>query len=51
VIELRRRLYDARSRELEAGADLNKSIVQLWLTTGTLLEKQSIVVERGPALH
>jgi len=42
VIDSRRRLYDAQSGELEAIDDLNKSIVQLYLSTGTLLDQESI---------
>ena len=42
TIEQQRRLSDARSRELGARADLNKSIVNLWLVTGTILEKMGI---------
>jgi len=44
ILDNRRRLYDAQSGELEAVADFNKSIVQLYLATGTLLREQSIVV-------
>jgi outer membrane protein len=39
-----RRLYDARSGELGAQAELNRSILQLWLATGTLFEKLGIQV-------
>lgn len=39
MIEQQRRLYDAKSREVAARTELNKSITQLWLTTGTILEK------------
>jgi len=42
VLDNRRRLYDAQSRELAAIDDLNKNIVQLYLATGTLLRQQSI---------
>jgi len=42
ILENRRRLYDAQSAELEAIDDLNKAIVQLYLATGTLLQKESI---------
>ena len=44
VIDNRRRLYDAQSRELGAVNDLDKSIVQLYLSTGTLLRQQSIIL-------
>ena len=37
ILDNRRRLYDAQSRELGAVNDLDKSIVQLYLATGTLL--------------
>jgi outer membrane protein TolC len=42
LIEQQRRLYDARTRELNARAELNKSITQLWLATGTVLENLGI---------
>jgi outer membrane protein TolC len=44
ILDNRRRLYDAQSRELEAIDDLNKSIVELYLATGTLLRQESIVL-------
>ena len=44
VLDNRRRLYDAQSRELEAVDDLDKSVVQLYLATGTLLRQQSITL-------
>jgi hypothetical protein len=42
IIEQQRRLYDARSRELAAQAELNRSITQLWLVTGTILERTGV---------
>lgn len=45
VIELNKKLYDARTRELAALVELNKSVLQLWLATGTLLERESIFLE------
>ena len=42
LIEQQRRLYEARTRELSAVFDLNKSITQLWLATGTVLENLGI---------
>jgi len=42
ILDNRRRLYDAQSAELEAVNDLNKSVVQLYLATGTLLHEESI---------
>jgi outer membrane protein TolC len=42
LLDNRRRLYEAQSAVLEAIDDLNKSIVQLYLATGTLLRQQSI---------
>jgi outer membrane protein TolC len=42
ILDNRRRLYDAQSAELEAVNDLNKSIVQLYLATGTLLHEEAI---------
>ena len=47
LIETQRRLYEARSRELGARADLNKAISQLWLATGTILEETGITVKRN----
>lgn len=46
LIETQRRLYEARSRELAARAELNKAISQLWLATGTILEETGIKVKR-----
>jgi outer membrane protein TolC len=46
VIETQRRLYDAKSRELGARADLNKAITQLWLATGTMLEETGITIKK-----
>ena len=45
VIEQQQKLYLAKSRELAAIAELNKSITQLWLATGTMLERNGIVFE------
>lgn len=42
IIEQQRRLYDARSRELAAQAELEKAVTQLWLVTSTVLERQGI---------
>ena len=42
ILDNRRRLYDAQSRELEAVDDLQKSIVQLYLSTGTLLQQEAV---------
>jgi len=42
VIDQQRKLYDAKSRELLAVGELNKSITQLWLVTGTVLQKEGI---------
>lgn len=44
IIDTQRRLYEARVRELAARDDLDKSIVQLWFATGTLLEQRAIQV-------
>ncbi len=45
VIEQQQKLYFAKSRELASIAELNKSITQLWLATGTMLERNGIVFE------
>lgn len=42
IIDQQRQLYEAKSRELIALAELNKSVTQLWLVTGAVLEKQGI---------
>jgi len=47
VIETQRKLYDAKSRELDAQASLNKSIVTLWQATGTVLENLRVDVIAG----
>jgi len=44
LIDAQKRLYDARSRELDAQASLSKFIVQLWAVTGTLLNERNITV-------
>jgi outer membrane protein TolC len=46
VIEQQRKLYDAKSRELAAIAELNKSISQLWLATGTILDRQGVFFDK-----
>ena len=45
LIEQQRRLYDARTRELSAEAELNKSITELWLATGTVLTNLNISLD------
>jgi outer membrane protein TolC len=45
VLDNRRRLYDAQSATLEALDDLNKSIVELYLATGTILHQESIMLD------
>ncbi len=50
LIEQQRRLYEARTRELSAVFDLNKSITQLWLATGTVLENLGITFADVPAV-
>ena len=42
VIDQQRKLYDAKSREIASTAELNKSITQLWLVTGTVLQREGI---------
>ena len=42
ITEQQRKLYDAKSRELAALADVNKAITQLWLVTGTVLDLEAI---------
>jgi outer membrane protein TolC len=42
VIETTRRLYEARSRELDALAALQTSVTQFWLATGTVLDRTGI---------
>ena len=49
VLQLQKEFSQARSRELAALADINKDIVDLQLTTGTLLEEQDVVVESTAA--
>ncbi|HEX8295881.1 MAG TPA: TolC family protein [Chthoniobacteraceae bacterium] len=48
IIETQRKLYEARSRELAAVAELNKSVTQLWLATGTILEQNGIFFDERP---
>jgi outer membrane protein len=42
VIETTRKLYEARSRELDALAALQTSVTQFWLATGTVLDRTGI---------
>jgi outer membrane protein TolC len=42
VIETTRKLYEARTRELEALAALQTSVAQFWLATGTVLDRTGI---------
>ena len=42
VIEQQRKLYDAKAREIASIGELNKSITQLWLVTGTVLQHENI---------
>ncbi len=46
VIEQQRKLYDAKSRELASIGELNKSVSQLWLATGTILDRQGIFFDK-----
>jgi len=45
ILEAQKDLASATSREIAARADLNKSLVDLWLATGTLLSRMNIVLE------
>lgn len=45
LIEQQRRLYEARTRELDSVAELNKSITQIWLATGTVLENLGVTFD------
>lgn len=47
IIDTRKRLFDARTREISAQAELDKSIVQLWFAAGTLFDEKHIVVEES----
>ncbi|MEQ1859307.1 MAG: TolC family protein [Chthoniobacteraceae bacterium] len=47
LIETQRKLYDAKSRELAAQADLNKSIVTLWQATGTIFDFTGVSIVIG----
>jgi len=42
VIAITQRLYEARSRELDALAALQTSVAQFWLATGTILDRTGI---------
>jgi outer membrane protein len=44
LIEQQRKLYDAKSRELGARAELDRAIVGLWAATGTVLENTGVTV-------
>ncbi len=45
ILEAQKDLAAASTREIAARADLNKSTVDLWLATGTILQKQNISLE------
>ena len=45
LLEAQKELAAASSRELAAKADLNKSLIDLWLATGTLLERHQIYLD------
>jgi outer membrane protein len=46
LIEQQRKLYDAKSRELGARAELDRAIVALWAATGTVLENTGVTIAR-----
>jgi outer membrane protein len=46
LIEQQRRLYDAKSRELAARAELDRAIVALWASTGTVLENTGVTIAK-----
>jgi outer membrane protein len=46
LIEQTQKLGTAQSRELATVAELNKSISQLWLATGTILERQGVFFDK-----
>lgn len=45
ILDAQRDVAGAESRELAARADLNKSLIDLWLSTGTLLQQFGIILE------
>lgn len=45
ILEAQKDLAAASTREMAAKADLNKSLVDLWLVTGMILQKQNIVLD------
>jgi outer membrane protein TolC len=46
LIEQQRRLYDAKSRELAARAELDRAIVALWASTGTVLDNTGVTITK-----
>jgi len=46
LIEQQRRLYDAKSRELAARTELDRAIVALWVSTGTVLENTGVTITK-----
>jgi outer membrane protein len=46
LIEQGRKLGDAQSRELATIAEYNKSVSQLWLATGTILDRQGVFFDK-----
>jgi len=51
VLEKQTDLFAARTRELIAGADLESSVVDLWVVTGTLLDRYGVEVAGEPVLE
>ncbi len=49
VLEAQRDLYAAKSRHLAAIADYRKALVDLWLTSGQLLDRNQVVLEAEAA--
>jgi hypothetical protein len=51
LIETQKRLYDARTRDIESRNALDKAVIQLWISTGTLLEERGVSVADDPRVR
>ena len=49
VLQLQKEYAQTRSRVLAAKAELNKDLADLYLATGTVLEKQNVILDAPPA--
>lgn len=51
LIDQQRKLYEDKSREVAAMSEVSKSIAQLWIATGTILQHNGITFEEPKNLY